>query len=202
MPKTLIFGLIAIHTILAKAVSVFCSERLYGTPNYQDCATVWSFIASGDTHARLFVEQQLRTKPPQWDWPSIVDPRSPESRQDIVQVPKLWSHGTMRAWWIWYFQCAKKTGNCNIALLSFAHGGSWLSVSSSRWTDVSAQGSRLVTTCAGRQGQGGFSIVNSELPHIRNYSQTEMVTTTTQIDRYRTYTRLDPLPLARWHTIR
>ncbi|KAL6722321.1 hypothetical protein ACLMJK_001428 [Lecanora helva] len=97
-----------------------------------------------DANKRLFVEQQLRAIRTQGDWLSITDPRPPGHQQDIVQVPKWWS-----------------CGNCNLALLSYAHDGSWLSVSASRWTDVDDRAAQLIATCLEENKQGGAITVNN-----------------------------------------
>ncbi len=89
----LVFGLIAICSNSARAASVFCSERLYGSPTYKDCVGALQYIDPSDSQGRLFVEQQLRAKPPQGDWKAISDPRVPAFRQSIAQIPKWWSNG-------------------------------------------------------------------------------------------------------------
>ena len=44
-----------------------------------------------DQDTRFFVEQQLRTRLPEGDWPPFLDPRPVELREEVVQVPKFWS---------------------------------------------------------------------------------------------------------------
>ena len=55
-----------------------------------------------------------------------------------------------------------KIGDCNIALLSYAHGGTWLSVSASKWSDVVVQAYKLISTCAISDRQGGAAVIDSK----------------------------------------
>ena len=88
-----VLGLIVVLLVPKQVVSVHCNERLYGTPKPQDCVAALSNLQTGNGEKRLFVEQQLRTKQPQGNWQPIVDPRPVGAQQEIVQIPKLWSHG-------------------------------------------------------------------------------------------------------------
>ena len=59
-----------------------------------ETACVWALSAvPTETAIRFFVEQQLRTELPQANWAPFVDLRPFGSQGDVVQVPKIWSHG-------------------------------------------------------------------------------------------------------------
>lgn len=71
---------------------VFCSREIFGVPKYSDCAGALSAVPT-DNVIQFFVEQQLRTEPPEANWPQFFDPRPIGLQKAIVQVPKWWSRG-------------------------------------------------------------------------------------------------------------
>ena len=145
--------------------SAFCSREVYGIPKYSDCQIALLAVPN-QIVLHYFVEQQLRTRLPRYDWQSFHDPRLEPYRNKVVQVPKLWSvGGCSRS--AWRRPIANEyQGNCNIALLSYVHGGTRVSVSSTEWSKVLAAGLQTLLTCLLSHNQGGAAVVNSKLPPI------------------------------------
>ena len=71
----------------------FCDRNVYGNPISTDCIGSLSNFPINDNAIRFFVEQQLRTAPPQAVWNAFLDTRGPEQRQTIVQLPRRVSFG-------------------------------------------------------------------------------------------------------------
>jgi len=88
---TFSFCLVFVHVLSINAYPK-CDSGLYGSPTYADCHDAFSSIPQ-DTAVRFFVEQQLRTAPPQADWTYFPDPRPLEYQQTLAQTPKWWSRG-------------------------------------------------------------------------------------------------------------
>lgn len=99
-----------------------------------------------DEVVQFFVEQQLRTGLPEANWVTFVDPRSPGTRREVVQLPKLWNYGA-----------------CNIALLSYAHGDAGIAVSATQWLRIFAAGLQTLMSCLASNHRGGVAVVNSML---------------------------------------
>lgn len=79
-------------TLVQVEAFVFCSADIFGFPNYRDCMGALSAVPT-DEVVQFFVEQQLRTGLPEANWVTFVDPRSPGTRREVVQLPKLWNYG-------------------------------------------------------------------------------------------------------------
>lgn len=75
----------------------FCSRYTYDNPGLQDCSHALGALPRVDPYYRYYVEPQLDVTPPTYDWLGWEDQRPPTFRQNIVQVPKLWSSGK-QAW--------------------------------------------------------------------------------------------------------
>ena len=90
--------LLCIALLLAPALpaadyETFCNRNVYGNPISTDCIGSLAQFPISDTAIRWFVEQQLRTAPPQAVWNSFQDGRGPAERQTIVQLPRRVSWG-------------------------------------------------------------------------------------------------------------
>lgn len=72
---------------------VFCNAGVYGSPISTQCIGIFARFPIQDTAVQYFVEQQLRTAPPQAVWNAFRDPRPPGEAQAIVQLPKRVSFG-------------------------------------------------------------------------------------------------------------
>jgi len=96
LPYSTTFWTVSFCLILVYVLSINtypkCDSGLYGSPTYADCHDAFSSIPQ-DTAVRFFVEQQLRTAPPQADWTYFPDPRPLEYQQTLAQTPKWWSRG-------------------------------------------------------------------------------------------------------------
>lgn len=79
--------------VLGDAGSPACNSVVYGRPIPTDCQKLLSRLPQ-DKEVHVFVDQQMRTAPPQADWTYIGDPRPREYQQTLVQLPKWWSHGS------------------------------------------------------------------------------------------------------------
>jgi len=90
---TFSFCLVLVHALSINALPI-CDSGLYGSPTYADCHGAVASIPQ-DRAVRFFVEQQLRTAPPQADWTYFSDPRPLEYQQTIAQTPKWWSRGAL-----------------------------------------------------------------------------------------------------------
>lgn len=99
-----------------------------------------------DDVVQFFVEQQLRTGLPEANWARFADPRTSGSQKEVLQVPKLWSHG-----------------HCNIALLSYVHGEEGVQLSAASWSKIFAAGLQTLMTCLASNHQGGAAVVNGIL---------------------------------------
>ena len=154
-----------LHVVVTVEAFVFCSREVYGFPKYSDCQIALSGLPNQDV-SHFFVEQQLRTRLPRYDWHSFDDPRPFRYRNKVVQVPKMWSVGrcTRSAW---RRPIADEyQGECNIALLSYVHGGTRVrvSVSAAQWSKILAAGLETLLTCLLSHNQGGAAVVNGKLP--------------------------------------
>ena len=143
--------------------SAFCSREVYGLPKYSDCQIALLSLPN-EMVLHYFVEQQLRTRSPRYDWLSFDDRRQYPYKNKIVQVPKLWSvGGCSRS--AWGRPIANEhQGDCNIALLSYVHGGIRVSVSTTEWSKILAAGLQTLLTCLLPHNQGGATVVNGKLP--------------------------------------
>lgn len=70
-----------------------CSGHVYGSPILQDCAHALNTLPEADGFFNYYVEPQLSTAPPDFDWEGWADKRPIGLRRDLVQVPKFWSYG-------------------------------------------------------------------------------------------------------------
>ncbi|KAM0801619.1 hypothetical protein BDR22DRAFT_181607 [Usnea florida] len=91
--QILCIALLLVPTLHAADHVTFCNRNVYGSPISIDCIGGVSNFPINDYAIRWFVEQQLRTTPPQAVWNAFQDPRRPEERQTIVQLPRLVSSG-------------------------------------------------------------------------------------------------------------
>ena len=91
--QILCIALLLVPTLHAADYGTFCNENVYGNPISIDCIGSLANFPINDNAIRWFVEQQLRTAPPQAVWGSFQDPRSPGERQTIVQLPRRVSSG-------------------------------------------------------------------------------------------------------------
>ena len=90
--QILCIALLLVPTLHAADYGMFCNRNVYGSPISIECIGSLANFPINDNAVRWFVEQQLRTAPPQAVWNSFKDPRGPE-RQSIVQLPRRVSFG-------------------------------------------------------------------------------------------------------------
>ena len=159
--------IICIVSIWRNAVTVeattFCSRETYGFPKYGDCQIALLAVPK-EIVLQYFVEQQLRTRGPRYDWLSFDDRRQIPYKNKVVQVPKLWSAGECGRS-AWRRPIANEhQGECNVALLSYVSRGTRVSVSASEWSKILAGGLQTLLTCLLLHSQGGATVVNSKLP--------------------------------------
>ena len=151
------------RNVIIVEASVFCSREVYGFPKYSDCQIALLALPN-QIVLHYFVEQQLRTRLPRFDWQSFEDRRHYPYKNKIVQVPKLWNvGGCSRS--AWRRPIANEyQGECNIALLSYVNRDTRVSVSATEWSKVLAAGLQTLLTCLLPHSQGGAAVVNSKLP--------------------------------------
>ena len=142
---------------------MFCSRETYGFPKYSDCQMALLAVPN-QIVLHYFVEQQLRTRSPRYDWQSFDDPRQYPYKNKVVQVPKVWNVGGCN-------RSARRRpianecqGECNVALLSYVRGGARVATCSTEWSKVLAAGLQTLLTCLLPHNQGGAAVVNSKLP--------------------------------------
>ena len=88
-----IFCLVSIWcNVVTAAASTFCSREIYGLPKYSDCQIALLALPN-EIILQYFVEQQLRTHGPKYDWLSFDDRRHIPYKNKVVQVPKMWNVG-------------------------------------------------------------------------------------------------------------
>ena len=172
----LILAVISIQLGTTHALVFFCSRNNYGMPLAQDCYETLQSFPSADQLYRYFVEQELRPSVPEADWNEWIDPRPPNFRQKVEQVPKFWSSGT-HAFSIVIGPVTSShsvdsvgnrialkaiPGTCNFALMSFVRGDRYRPVSLSRWSDVYINAVRLTQTCLDLNYQGGAATIDGK----------------------------------------
>ena len=154
--------------VVTSGSSYFCSRNMYDSPVMQDCSHALATLPPADEFYRYYIEQQLKTAPPESDWQGWRDERPTIYRRKVIQVPKFWSHGKQACLrtdntnsirgkltcWRWY------SGSCNLALLSYVDGNSKTGLSFSRWANVYLAGYTLVQTCLNLHSQGGAATIN------------------------------------------
>ena len=91
--QLLCIALLLAPMLHAADYGTFCNRNVYGSPISIDCIGSLANFPINDYAIRWFVEQQLRTAPPQAVWDSFQDPRRPGERQTIVQLPRRISFG-------------------------------------------------------------------------------------------------------------
>ena len=91
--RLLYIALSLAQVLYATDNDVFCNAGVYGNPISIQCIGVLATFPIHDTDVRYFVEQQLRTAPPQAVWNAFKDPRPPSEAQAIVPLPKRVSFG-------------------------------------------------------------------------------------------------------------
>ena len=98
--KLLCIALLLAPTLHAADYGTFWNRNVYGNPISIDCIGTLANFPINDYAIHWFVEQQLRTAPPQAVWNSFRDPRGPKDRQTIVQLPRRVSFGQsdIRLW--------------------------------------------------------------------------------------------------------
>ena len=67
---------------------------MYDSPVMQDCSHALAALPRADASYRYYIEQQLETAPPEFDWQDWKDERPIYLRRKVVQVPRFWSYGT------------------------------------------------------------------------------------------------------------
>lgn len=85
--------LLLTHRIYAADDGVFCNGGAYGRPVSVHCINALTKFPIHDTTIHYFVEQQLRTAPPEAVWNECKDPRPASEAQSIIQLPKWISYG-------------------------------------------------------------------------------------------------------------
>ena len=91
--QLLCIALLLAPTLHAADYGTFCNRNVYGDPVSTDCIGSLAQFPISDNTIRWFVEQQLRTAPPQSVWSSFQDARGPAERQTLVQLPRRISWG-------------------------------------------------------------------------------------------------------------
>ena len=91
-------ALLVLHCSLIKFAETsnskyHCSKNIYGSPILQDCAYALNVLPRADGFFRYYIEPQLLTAPPDFDWEGWADERPFGLRRDPVQIPKFWSYG-------------------------------------------------------------------------------------------------------------
>ena len=66
---------------------------MYGSPAMQDCSHTLAALPPADPFYRYYLEPQLETTPPKFDWQGWTDERPKKFQRKVVQVPKFWSYG-------------------------------------------------------------------------------------------------------------
>ena len=85
----------SVLVILAAASNslLFCSRNIYGSPIPEDCSHALTALPQAENYFRYYVEPQLETTGPDFDWEGWADERPPDIRRGVVQIPKFWSFG-------------------------------------------------------------------------------------------------------------
>lgn len=91
--RLLCLALLWAQALHAADYSVFCNGDVYGNPVSTQCIGALARLPIHDTAVHYFVEQQLRTAPPQAVWNEFNDPRPPSEKQTVVQLPRRISYG-------------------------------------------------------------------------------------------------------------
>lgn len=128
--------------LLVAGSSYFCGKNTYDSPDIRDCSYALAALPQADGFYRYYIEQQLATVPPQFDWQGWKDERPSYIKRSPIQVPKFWSYGS-----------------CNLALLSYVEGKSKTAVSFSRWADIYLAGYSLIQACLNLHSQGGAATI-------------------------------------------
>ena len=100
-------ALFLVHGLGATSYTPYCNGDIYGKPVSIQCISILARFPVHDTAVRYFVEQQMRTAPPAANWDAFTDPRPPNQKQAIVQLPKWISQGQISrtAWRFANVQC-------------------------------------------------------------------------------------------------
>lgn len=93
IPRLLRFALVLSQVIHAADYQTFCNGNIYGSPVSPQCFSNLGRLHIQDTAVHYFVEQQMRSAPPEAVWNGFTDPRPPGEKQTIVQLPKWISSG-------------------------------------------------------------------------------------------------------------
>ena len=80
--------------IAASGSSYICSRTVYGSPVMSDCSLALATLPRADSLFNYYLEQQLLTGPPAYNWQALPNDRSSSSLKKAVQIPKFWSHRT------------------------------------------------------------------------------------------------------------
>lgn len=91
--RLLYLALLLTHFLHAADQGAFCNGNVYGSPISPQCVSTLARFPIHDTTVHYFVEQQMRTAPPKAVWDKVIDPRPPNEKQSIVQLPKRVSYG-------------------------------------------------------------------------------------------------------------
>ena len=89
----IIFLFSVISTTVASTTTVpVCDKSRYGNPASTDCI-IALFQFPQDRTVRFFVEEQMRTQPPEASYNGFRDARPRTLRENVVQMPKWVSRG-------------------------------------------------------------------------------------------------------------
>ena len=91
--RLLYLTILLAHGLHAANDEPYCNRDVYGKPVSTQCFNVLSRFPIQDTAVHFFVEQQMRSAPPEATWDSFRDSRPWHDRQAIVQLPKWVSYG-------------------------------------------------------------------------------------------------------------
>lgn len=82
-----------VKLVVASNSKYLCSKDIYGSPILQDCAYALNALPRADGFFNYYIEPQLLTAPPDFDWEGWADDRPFGLRRELVQIPKFWSFG-------------------------------------------------------------------------------------------------------------
>lgn len=93
LPWFLFHCLVLLPLVAASGSSYFCSKSIYDSPDMRDCSYALAAVPQADGFLRYYIEQQLATGPPDFNWRDWKDERPSPFQTNKVQVPKFWNYG-------------------------------------------------------------------------------------------------------------